>query len=238
VRNNQYRQQTSLRLFEFGKRYLNVGTEYQENEVLAITISGWQQESWLQSTLDQDHEYYALKAVIENILAIFGITTYQQSLEDMLHLEYGMSYIVQDKTLVEFGKVRNGLSRKMDIRNQVFHAAFDWANLMALNKVDQVVVEETSKFPVVRRDLALIVERSVTYQELKALMQANLGAVAQEVDLFDVYLNDEVLGEGKKSYAISILLSDKTKTFSDKEIDRLIGGLVELLKKEVGARLR
>jgi phenylalanyl-tRNA synthetase beta chain len=236
VRHNQYRQQTLLRLFEFGKKYRKVGDEYLENEVLAITISGWQRESWLESSLNQ--EYYALKAVVENILAIFGITTYEQTATDILHLEYGLSYGVKDKTLVNFGKISDLLCGEMDIRNQVFYAEFDWVNLMARQQVDQVAVQESSKFPAVRRDLALIVDKSVTFRQLKELTQAYLGTVVREINLFDVYLNDKVLGEGRKSYAISILLSDKTKTFSDKEIDNLMGGLVELLEKEVGARLR
>jgi phenylalanyl-tRNA synthetase beta chain len=104
--------------------------------------------------------------------------------------------------------------------------------------VDQIQVKESSRFPVVRRDLSLIIKEEVPFGAVKEVIERKLGMVLKGINLFDVYRNEEILGSGQKSYAVSLLLSDPTKTFSDKEVDAMISSMMDELATVVGARLR
>ena len=238
VRYNQYRQQNALRLFEFGKSYQKRSDQYIEKEILAITTSGWNQESWLQPGLDEGHEFFALKSVVGNVLKLFGIAYVQDSTLDAEHMSSILRFKANGKQLAYVGELSDSLCQEMDVRNKVFYAEFDWVDLVTHQRVDKVSAQESSKYPVVRRDLALVVDKSVAFDDLFTIIQKQLGQTLRKVNLFDVYTNEEALGPGKKSYALSILLSDKTKTFSDKEIDKMISRLTKTLDQELGARLR
>jgi phenylalanyl-tRNA synthetase beta chain len=238
VRYNQYRQQNNLRLFEFGKSYRHDHGDYVERDHLTITIAGWSHETWLQQALPPKNEYYILKSVVENILAIFGIADYQWETREDSSWWLVQQYLIGDRPLVSFGEVSEELCEYMDIRGRVFFADFDWNYILSSQRVDQVTVEEPSRFPAVRRDLALVVDRDTSFVKIRSVIEKSLGEVVKDIGLFDVYRNEEVLGKGNKSYAVSILLSDSTKTFSDKEVDQMMGNLIQLLKKETGARLR
>lgn len=238
VRHNQYRQQSDLRLFELGKSYRYLENDYQETDHLAITISGWHQESWLQPTFPPQNQYFALKSMVENVLFLFGIREWDLEIVEGGTWSNALQYSKNDLSLVIFGEVSQVICQEMDVRGKVFFADFHWNNLLARQKVDEIQINEPSRFPVVKRDLALVVNRETSFISVKSVIEDSLGKLVRAIKLFDVYRNEEVLGQGKKSYAVSILLSDSTKTFSDKEVDLIMGNLVKLLENEVGARLR
>jgi phenylalanyl-tRNA synthetase beta chain len=238
VRYNQYRQQSELRLFELGKSYLYLENDYQEIDHLALTISGWHQESWLELPFPPQNEYFVLKTMVENILFMFGIREWNQEIIEGGSWSNALRYLKNDLSLVTFGEVSQAICKEMDVRGKVFFADFQWSNLLVHQKVDDVQINEPSRFPVVKRDLALVVNRETSFISVKSVIEDSLGNLVRAIKLFDVYRNEEVLGQGKKSYAVSILLSDSTKTFSDKEVDLMMGNLVKLLENEVGARLR
>lgn len=238
VRYNQFRQQNNLRLFEFGKSYRHDHGDYVEQDHLTITIAGWSHETWLQPALPSRNEYYILKSVVENILKIFGISDYQWETREDSSWRLVQQYLIGDRPLVSFGEVSEELCEYMDIRGSLFFADFDWNYILSRQRVDQVSVEEPSRFPAVRRDLALVVDRDTSFVKIRSVIEESLGEVVKDIGLFDVYRNEQVLGKGNKSYAVSILLSDPTKTFSDREVDQMMGNLIQLLKKEAGARLR
>lgn len=235
---NQNRQQTDLRLYEFGKSYLHQTNQYQEKDHLTIAMSGWSQESWLAPALAPKNEYYVMKSMVENLLSLFGIDSYEEQVVEDAYWNFALKYSSNNQTLVVFGQVNDDLLNYLDIRGVVFYADFDWSNLIIGQKVDQIQVAESSKFPVVRRDLALVIDNRVTFSTVKEVIARRLGNLLKGINLFDVYRNEEVLGSGQKSYAVSLLLSDATKTFSDQEVDQIMASLVNDLAKEVGARLR
>ncbi|MCL4116676.1 UNVERIFIED_CONTAM: hypothetical protein GTU68_047675 [Idotea baltica] len=238
IQYNQNRQQTSLRLFEFGKSYGVRAENYFEKRHLSITLTGWYQESWLQSPLKQNQEYFVLKSVVENILEMYGIKKYKMvPLSEDSKLQ-GLAMKAGKNQIVQFGEVDASITKSMGIRNRVFFADFDWDQILKLQLVDKVQIKEISKFPEVRRDLALIVDKKVAFGSLKSLIISELGSSVKVVNLFDVYVNDDVLGKDKHSYAISILLSDDTKTYSDGEVEKMMAGVIAVLEKETGAQLR
>ena len=149
-----------------------------------------------------------------------------------------MEYLIEGRTIVRFGRINDEICDYMDIRSAVFFADIFWSEVLLAQKVDEVQVQELSRFPVVRRDLALVVADDISFSAIENVSRGKLGAVLKQINLFDVYRNSEVLGEGQKSYAVSFLLSDTGKTFSDQEVDHLIKDLLNELGKRVGARLR
>jgi phenylalanyl-tRNA synthetase beta chain len=235
---NQNRQQNDLRLYEFGKSYLQASGEYREKDHLTVTISGWHQESWLSAPLSANNEYYVIKSVVENLLSLFGINSFGEEVVEDAYWNFALRYTVDNQPLVVFGQVNDDLLAYLDIRGPVFYADFDWSYLINHQKVDQIQVKESSRFPVVRRDLALIIQEEVRFSEVRAVIAKNLGLTLKGINLFDVYRNEEILGTGKKSYAVSLWLSDPTKTFSDKEVDQMISSVMDELGRKVGARLR
>ncbi|MCB0685338.1 MAG: phenylalanine--tRNA ligase subunit beta [Saprospiraceae bacterium] len=238
MRYNQNRQTGDIRIFEFGKSYLHLDSDYQETDHLAISVSGWGQESWLAPTFPMKYDFYALKSMVLNILNLFGVRNWKEvSVEDE-YWDFAIEYTSENRVLTKIGKISSQICEQMDIRNGVFFADIFWSKLLETQKVDQVQVRDLSKFPSVRRDLALIVEEEISFAMIQKAVKSKLGAVLKEINLFDVYRNNESLGEGKKQYAISLLLSDSTKTFSDKDVDGIMNGVLKELEKSVGARLR
>ncbi len=238
VQYNQNRQRTNLRLYEFGKSYLKRNDLYSETEHFAITLSGWQQESWLVGDMAEDDEYFVLKSLVGGLLKMVGIQRYDLRSIDESLFDQGLSYWKNDDCLVEFGRVRQTLTEMMEIRSRVFYADFKWDAIIAQQLIDQIVVKESSKYPTVRRDLALVLDSGTTFQVVENVIGQTLGKVVKEISLFDVYRNQEVLGKDQKSYAVGIILSDETRTLSDKEVDGLMKKLVSNLEKDAGATLR
>lgn len=238
IRYNQNRQTTEIRTFEFGKSYRHLGNDYIEVDHLALAVSGWSHESWLLPTAPVQNDYYALKSVVENLLALFGIRNWSARMVEDDYWSFAMEYFIGAKKVVQFGKVREEICEYMDIRGPVFFADIIWADLLSVQKVDQVQIKELSKYPVVRRDLALVVSEEVTFGQIEKVIRSSLGAILKEMNLFDVYRKKDVLGEGKKSYAISLALSDASKTYSDKDVDHIMNTLLKELEQKVDARLR
>ncbi|MBK8505568.1 MAG: phenylalanine--tRNA ligase subunit beta [Saprospiraceae bacterium] len=235
---NQNRQQNDLRLYEFGKSYLHVAGQYQEKDHLTLAISGWHQESWLTTPLSPKNEYYVMKGMVENLLSLYGIGSLEEEVVEDAYWNFALKYSIDNQQLAVFGQVNDDLLSYLDIRGAVFYSDFDWSRLIRNQKVDQIQVKESSRFPVVRRDLALIIQEEVPFSAVRAVIARKLGLVLKGINLFDVYRNEEILGSGQKSYAVSLLLSDSTKTFSDKEVDQMIVSMMDELTREVGARLR
>ena len=236
---NQNRQQNNLRLFEFGKSYLIQDGKYHEKEHLTITISGWSEESWLHPTLSSKNEYFVLKSLVSNVLVHLGIATLEsKELEGDPYFAQGIAYKNGDREIIKLGEIKESLLKGMELRNKVFIADFDWRALLASQAVDQVVVQEPSRYPEVRRDLALIVDKAVTFQKIEETVRESIGTYAKAINLFDVFEKTSVIGEGKKSYAISIVMSNPKKTFSEKELEKLMNNTVNNLQSKIGAKLR
>jgi phenylalanyl-tRNA synthetase beta chain len=235
---NQNRQQTDMRLFEFGRHYNLDGDEFEEEDRLTITLSGQNfSESWLQETRTSD--FYTIKRFVEQLLLKLGLTRFKsEKLVDDLFFSTGLSIQVGPKSLVKFGIVNPQILSDFDVRNSVLFADFDMELLYRQSKRQNLIVEELSKYPSVTRDLALILDKAVQFADLQSLVKKEAGKLLKSVELFDVYDNEKHVGKGKKSSAIRLTFENPEKTMTDKTVDAVVSKVVSKLEKELGATLR
>lgn len=238
VVHNQNRQQSDLRLFEFGRSYRRDGDQYRETNHLTLTVTGRRHpESWLAS--DDAWSFHGLKGTVQQVLARLGIESYQVSDEvDGQGLAYGLRYHRGPQELVRFGRVAGGEAKAWDIRGEVFFADFNWDNLLRALPRQRVQFSGINKYPSVRRDLALVVDKSVKFQDIAAIGAKTGKKLLSSVNLFDVYENEEQLGAGKKSYAVSFVFEDPDKTLQDKDIDKVMSKLIQQFETQLDARIR
>jgi phenylalanyl-tRNA synthetase beta chain len=232
---NVNRRRADLKLFEFGKSYHNVEGSYEERKHLTLTVTGnRQQESWAQPQKGGD--FFMFKGYITTLLSRLGLNkTQTQPLENDVFAEGSALTIGQD-TVVEFGTVKKQVLKHFDIKQEVLFADFNWAAITKL-VTGKIKYTEISKFPEVRRDLALLVDHAVTFDSIYAVARQTEKVLLKDISLFDVYEGSN-LPEGKKSYAVSFLLQDSTKTLTDEQIDKIISKIQQNLEAQTGAQLR
>ena len=243
---NANRQNKNLRMYEFGNCYFFKGTElkdhpeknYREEEHLGLFVTGTKEnESW--SGTQQMTSFFSLKTYAENMLKRLGFSTDQMQISEVANELWseGLSYSFNNKHLLSLGIVAKKWLKKFDIENPVYYADFNWDSISILHKKHKVLFEELPKFPAVRRDLALLVDKAVKFSTIKELAYHTERKILHEVDLFDVYEGKGV-PDGKKSYAVSFILRDDKATLNDKLIEKTMQKLVEIYKREIGAELR
>ncbi len=238
VLHNQNRQQNDLKLFEFGRTYRKTEKGYAETEHLSLFLTGrrWP-ENWITGD-ERPVDYYTLKAFVGQVLGRLGLDGYQEtSFQDDTFL-YGMRYHRGPRILAEFGQVSGKLTRALDIRGAVYFADLHWGPLVQATGKHSVQYAEVSKYPGTRRDLALVVEKSVKFTDIVSIARKAGKNLLKEVNLFDVYENKEQLGAGKKSYAVSLFFEDPNKTLKDKEVDKVMDKLIAQSEAQLGAVIR
>lgn len=235
---NQNRQQADLKLFEFGKSYRKKEGDIAEQSHLSLLLSGQRmRESWLNDDKSQV-SYFTLKAYVQQLLVRLGINSYQETAISDEVFSFGLRYHRGQQVLVEFGKVQPRLTKKMDIRANVFYADINWDALLKARRKHKIIFEEINKFPSTRRDLALVVENSIKFQDIVAIARKVGKKLIKDINLFDVYQNESQLGKGKKSYAVSFTFEDATKTLKDKEVDKVTSRLIEEYENQLSAVIR
>lgn len=236
---NQNRKSSDLRLFELGKTYFKNGSDFKETNYLSIFLTGSQnQETWVEN--QQSINFYDLKGLVDAFVSRFGLDNLKfESKESSLScFDYALSYFFNNKELIQFGKVDAKIQKKFDVQNEVFYAELNFDVFMELLRFTKnIQYKEVSKYPSVRRDLALLIDEAVTYSSIEEIAKKQSKKLLKEVNLFDVYTGKN-LEQGKKSYAVSFSFQDETKTLVDKEIDAVMSKLVDSLEKELGAKLR
>lgn len=242
---NENRKNSDIRFYEFGNCYQldlsgkngNSLSKYIEKEHLALFVHGNKKPlSWNSPEMRSD--FYFLKSFVDLVFEKLGFNP-----EEMKQLEltdeifsYGLSYGINSKQLVKFGLVNKKISKVFDIENEVYYADFEWDLLMKyLPPVKQFI--PVAKYPEVRRDLALLVDKSVAFSKIRELAYKAERQLLKHVSIFDVY-EGEKLGEGKKSYAVSYILQDEFKTLTDKQIDKIMNKFVQVYETELGAKIR
>lgn len=247
IQHNQNRQQTDLKLYEFGKTYYKKlidgegNRDYFEEQHLSVFLTGNKtQESWLEP--QHKTTYYTLKAYVEKVLNRLGIepeAVQRTALtEKDAMFTYGMQYHRGKQTIVKFGRLDGNIVLGMGIKQEVFYADFDVDALLQILKKHQMKYQAVSKFPTVRRDLALILPQSATFDEVLAIARKTDKKILREVNLFDVYEDNDKIGEGKKSCAVSFLFQDDNKTLKDKDIDKVMNKMMATYEKKLGALIR
>jgi phenylalanyl-tRNA synthetase beta chain len=233
---NQNRRVADLKLYEFGKIYSHVDDKYIEAQRFSVLLTGANQsEQWNLKPVAAS--FYNLKAIVDGILKKLNITDFTVDDISANNLAYGLQYLRGNKVLVAFGSVAPAALKKADVDKEVFYADFNFDVILTLVRKNVIVYQEVPKFPAVRRDLSMLIDKSVSFGQLKQIAGRTDKKLLKEVGVFDVYQGDK-LPAGKKSYALSFILQDTEKTLTDKAIDALMQKLIYNLGKEAGAEIR
>ena len=232
---NINRKNTDLKLFEFGKTYHNYPSGYEEKKHLTLFLTGNRnQESW--TTSQKPTDFFLFKGYIHAVLERLGIQKTQiQPLTSDIFSE-GIALSIGRDAIVEIGVVKKSILKSFGIKQEVFYADFNWATILKLIS-NKIKFSEIPKYPEVRRDLALLIDNGVTYESIYKIAKQTEKEVLKNIDLFDVYQGDN-LSEGKKSYALSFILQDNSKTLTDEQIDTIMNKLQKNFETELGAVLR
>ena len=232
---NINRKNTDLKLFEFGKTYHNYPSGYEEKKHLTLFLTGSRnQETWTSSQHPTD--FFLFKGYVNAVLERLGIQkTQNQPLATDVYSE-GIAVSLGKDTIVEIGVVKKSILKHFGIKQEVFFADFNWATILKLIS-NKIKFSEIPKYPEVRRDLALLIDNGVTYESIYKIAKQTEKEVLKNIDLFDVYQGDN-LSEGKKSYALSFILQDNSKTLTDEQIDKIMNKLQKNFETELGAVLR
>ena len=238
----------NLRFFEFGNCYHYSPEKkndedpikaYTEEMHLGMWTTGKRVEgSWAHT--DEKTSFYELKAYVLNIFTRLGVNPGIVVSETSDNNIFGKALALKarsGKVLCEMGTVCHKLLKKMDIDQEVFFADINWDNVMRAIKKNEVLYHDISKFPSVSRDLALLIDKSVEFEQIEQIAHQTEKKLLKSVELFDVY-EGKNLPEGKKSYAVNFILQDETKTLNDKQIEAIMTKLINNLKQKLGAELR
>lgn len=235
IAHNNNRRQSDLKLFEFGKTYSKRNEKFVEEVFLSLFITGdVEEESWLQKSKKAD--FHDLYSVIQKILFRFNVNDFKtENVEDPLYY-YGLEIFDNKSSLVKLGKVKKDHLKYAEVKQDVFYAEVKWEKLLK-RKNKTLVVEEISKFPEVRRDLSLVINKKVTFEEIKNTAGLVESGLINAMNVFDVY-EGEAIGTENKAYAISFILQDKEKTLTDKIIDKTMQKIMSSFEQKLGAKIR
>ena len=238
----------NLRFFEFGNCYHYSPEKkndedpikaYTEEMHLGMWITGKRVEgSWTHP--DEQSSFYELKGYVLNIVKRLGVNPGIMVCEHSDNNVFGKALVLKTragKVLCEMGTVCHKILKKMDISQDVFYADLNWDNLMRTIKKNETLYHDISKFPSVSRDLALLIDKSVQFEQIEQIARQTEKKLLKSVELFDVY-EGKNLPDGKKSYAVNFILQDESKTLTDKQIDAIMTKLINNLKQKLGAELR
>ncbi|BCY29237.1 phenylalanine--tRNA ligase subunit beta [Flavobacterium okayamense] len=233
---NINRRKTDLKLFEFGKTYHKLPSGYDENKHLTLTVSGNRSdESW--TNTQQKSDFFLFKGYVMSILSRIGLDAKVTTLpfEDAIYNE-GLALAVGKETILEMGTIKKPILKHFDIKQEVLFADIYWDKIQKYIS-NKIKFTDITKYPEVRRDLALLVDSSVAFENVFKVAKQTEKKLLKDINLFDVY-EGKNLPEGKKSYAVSFTIQDDNKTLNDKEIEKIMSKLQTNLEKELGATLR
>jgi phenylalanyl-tRNA synthetase beta chain len=233
---NLNRKNSSLKFYEFGKTYHLYNDKYQEDKHLTLFVTGSRtKESWKTNTNPSD--FFYLKGIITAILERLGIQDLKGSPAKSDIFSEGITLSLGKIKLAEFGVIKRSILKEFGIKQEVLFADIHWDNVLKLSGKKNIKVASLTKFPAVKRDLALLINSKTEFKEVYNLAFQSEIKMLKEVDLFDVYEGDK-LPEGKKSYAVSFVLQDDNKTLEDKEIDKIMQKLQQSFENKLDAVLR
>ena len=233
---NLNRKNNSLKFYEFGKTYHKYNDKYQEDKHLTLFVTGNRtKDAWNANNTTSD--FFYVKGIITAVLSRLGINKTKISPIKNDVFSEGISLGLGKIKLVEFGVVKRSILKEFGIKQEVLFADFNWGNILKFSSNKNIKVSELPKFPAVKRDLALLIDSKTEFKELYNLAFQSERKLLKEVDLFDVYEGDK-LPEGKKSYAVSFVLQDETRTLEDKQIDKIMQKLQQTFEKSLDAVLR
>lgn len=232
---NINRRQTDLKCFEFGTIYSKAETGYQENRRLAIFHSGNRSaESWIEPS--KGFGFADIYSIVEKILEKLNVEPSAVSIVESAPFTYGLHLKSGEKEIGTIGLVDEKLLKLAEVRQEVWFADLNW-DLLCKKASGLKKYQEISKFPEVRRDLSLVIDKAVSYDQVKSVAEKAGGKLLRKIGVFDVYQGDKI-DSGKKAYALSFHLQDQENTLTDKVIDKTMSRLIQAFENEVGALIR
>ncbi|MCL1932572.1 MAG: phenylalanine--tRNA ligase subunit beta [Candidatus Azobacteroides sp.] len=245
---NRHHKNPDLHLYEFGNVYSYHPERQNENDGLSAINETFHLALWLTGNTvgnswvrpAEKTSVYELKAHVENILLRLGIPAKKiryEFIEDEIFSSALRIENLSGKILGVLGILQKALSKRFDISAEVYYAELDWSKLMAEHRQTTVIYSEISKYPAVRRDLALLVDQNIPFAEIEKVAYRADKKLLKEVRLFDVY-EGKNLPEGKKSYAVSFTLQDEEKTLNDMQIESIMSKIQKNLEEKLNATLR
>jgi phenylalanyl-tRNA synthetase beta chain len=232
---NINRRQKDLKLFEFGTVYFKEADGYREEKRLALYLTGDKTaESWVIPS--KAVAFPDIYSVVELILEKMGIDTSEVQVVHEAPFDYALQINLGTKELGKIGLLQEEVGKLAEVKQEVFCADLNW-DLITKKSKGLKKYGEISKFPEVRRDLSLVIDKKVTFDQIKKVANKAGGKLLQKIGVFDVYQGDKIEA-GKKAYALSFYLQDNEQTLTDKVIDKAMSRLIESFEKEVGAFIR
>jgi phenylalanyl-tRNA synthetase beta chain len=248
IAHNSNRKNSDLKFFEFGNCYYfheerrnaeKILSPYSEDYHLGMWVTGKRVvNSWAHA--DEKSSVYELKAYVENIFLRLGLDMRSLVVGNLTDDIFASALTVNTrggKRLAVFGVVCKKILKSFDIDSEVYFADLNWKELMKAIRNNKVSYKEICKYPAVRRDLALLLDKNVQFGEIEKIAYETEKKLLKEVSLFDVY-EGKNLEAGKKSYAVCFMLQDETQTLNDKQIDKIMSKLIKNLEDKLGAKLR
>ncbi|WP_396162021.1 phenylalanine--tRNA ligase subunit beta [Flavobacterium sp.] len=233
---NNNRRRSDLKLFEFGKTYHKTAEGHLEEKHLTLTLTGNRSnESWIKA--QEKSDFFLIKGYVMAILNRLGIEQKTVAIPVVNDIfAEGLALAIGKEIIVEFGSIKKTVVKHFDIKQEVVYADFNWGKLQKYIS-NKIKYTDIPKYPEVRRDFALLVDETIQFEQIFNLAKQTEKSVLKQVKLFDVYQGKN-LPEGKKSYAVSFILQDDTKTLTDSQIDKIMGKLQSQFESQLGASLR
>lgn len=243
---NINRQNPDLKLYEFGHSYFYNKSEqdhpkahnYIEKAALDLFLTGnTGRQSWNSKTNPTD--FFNIKSFVELIFSRLGIKleNLTSGESDKKYFAESVTYLFNNKLLAEAGRISKKYLTQFDIGQDVYYGHIEWDFLLKLIKNHTVSFSELPKYPAVRRDLALLLDRGIKFSQIRDIASRTEKNILHDISLFDVYENDN-LGKNKKSYAVSFTLRDDLKTMTDKNIEKVMNNLIKAFEKDLDAQIR
>jgi phenylalanyl-tRNA synthetase beta chain len=243
---NINRKRPDLKLYEFGNCYFhnpwkkadNPQHNYSEEFHLGIFLTGkYLSENWASGA--EMVSFFHLKSLVEILLQKLGIDQSILKITEVSNSSYSqaLQYSIEKRSVITMGKVANELQKSFDIKHDTYAAEINWDLIMRLHKNNKLIYKPLPRFPEVKRDLSLMIDRSIKFDQLQELAFKTEKKLLKNVSLFDIYEGDKI-EKGKKSYALSFILLDEEKTLNDKQIDKVMSRISEAFEKELGAVVR
>ena len=234
---NINRKNADLKLYEFGKIYSTSGIgKYTEKNRLAIFATGIVTDgSWQQK--EKKADFYFLKGICEKVIAACGIKKVTIELAENNDLDYSIIFVTNNIEIGKAGNISQQKLKQFGIKEPVFFADLHWDEIISLKQKNNLTYKEISKFPAVQRDLAIILDKKITYSNVEAAIKANNISSLKSTRLFDIF-ESEKLGADKRSMAVNFTFSDDTKTLADADTDGMMNKIISSLEKQLNATVR
>ncbi|NOT35864.1 MAG: phenylalanine--tRNA ligase subunit beta [Saprospiraceae bacterium] len=236
---NNNRQLSDLAFYEFGKEYKRTGNEFVEKQKLGLFLFGNNRSVHWRAPKVSSYDFFELKSCVEDLLNYLGLSGYKFSTSSNNELfNYSSEYTIGKNLIVSFGEVSTQLTQLFDLKKPVYYAEWDIVSLMSVLKNRKIVYKEVSKFPSSRRDLAIVLDNSISYNEIETVIRKSASQNLKDISLFDIYKNAEQLGADKKSLALSFLFESDDHSLTSQELDQEIEKLIQQLETKLSAKVR